>query len=114
ELAHPARIGAEVLDQRQQHREVLLRHAHRTATVAVDDRDRRAPVALPRDAPVVQPVLYLGRGETPSLEPGDDAALGVATRQPVELARIDEHTLLGDARERLGGARPLPAGELEL
>src|SRR5207244_8705966 len=82
ERSQPGGIGAEVFDQGQQHREVLLRHTHRPATVAVDDRDRGAPVALARDTPVVQTVLYPGRGKPLGLKPGDDAALRVATRQP--------------------------------
>ena len=32
--------------------QVLLGHRHGVAIVAVDDRDRRAPVALPGDSPV--------------------------------------------------------------
>src|SRR5437773_2734766 len=114
--AHPARIGPEILDQGQQDGEVPLRHAHGTAAVAVDDGDRRAPVALPRDAPVVQAVLYLRGGETLRLEPRDDAVLGVATRQPVELPRIDEDPVLRHARQRLppAGAHHLADGKLEL
>src|SRR3989442_15005628 len=67
--AHPARIRAEVLDVRQLDREILLGYADRPAAVTVDDRDRRTPVSLPRDAPVVQAVPHLGRGETLGLEP---------------------------------------------
>ena len=39
---------------RQLHRQVLRRHRHDAALLAMDDRDRAAPVALPRDAPVAQ------------------------------------------------------------
>ena len=39
--------------QRQHHRQIALRHRHHAALRAVDHRDRRAPVALPRDAPVL-------------------------------------------------------------
>ena len=41
---------------RQQHRQVLLGHRHDAVGLAVDDRDRRAPVALARDQPVAQAV----------------------------------------------------------
>src|SRR5207253_6686322 len=51
--AHPARVWAEVLDQGELNREIPLRHGHRPAAVAIDDRDRRTPIALARDAPVV-------------------------------------------------------------
>src|SRR2546430_6705072 len=65
ERADPARIGAEVLDERQQDGEVPLRHAHRTAAVAVNDGDRRAPGAPARDAPIAHAVPHLGGGPTP-------------------------------------------------
>ena len=41
----------------QQHRQLVLGHRHGAALVAVDDRDRRTPVALARDQPVAHPVL---------------------------------------------------------
>ena len=49
-----AAVGHAVLGQHD--RQVLLRHRHRAARLAMDDRDRRAPVALARDAPVAQAV----------------------------------------------------------
>ena len=49
--------GAAVVDGLgQQDRQVLLGDGHRAAGLAVDDRDRRAPVALAADQPVAQPV----------------------------------------------------------
>ena len=44
---------------RQRDRQVLRRHRHDAAFVAVDDRDRAAPVALARDAPVAQAEIDL-------------------------------------------------------
>ena len=44
---------------RQLHRQVVLRHRHDAAGLAMDDRDRAAPVALARDAPVAQAVIDL-------------------------------------------------------
>ena len=49
---------AELRHLRQQDRQAVRRHRHHAALLAVDDRDRRAPVALPRDAPVLQAVLH--------------------------------------------------------
>src|SRR2546428_8373549 len=66
ERADPARIGAEVLDERQQDGEVPLRHAHRTAAVAVNDGDRRAPLALAPDAPKSPALPHFGRGPNAS------------------------------------------------
>src|SRR5262249_5295218 len=42
---------------RQFHRQILRRYRHRAAGVAMDDRDRAAPIALPRNAPVAQAVI---------------------------------------------------------
>ena len=39
----------------QAHRQLVVRHRHRAAGVAMDDRDRAAPVALAGHAPVAQP-----------------------------------------------------------
>ena len=41
------------------HRQILLRHRHDAAGRAMDHRDRAAPIALPRDAPVAQAILDL-------------------------------------------------------
>src|SRR5207247_7171502 len=41
-----------VLDLRQQNRQLVIRYRHDPAAPAVDDRDRGAPVALPREATV--------------------------------------------------------------
>ena len=48
----PGRSKRDVV--RQLHRQVLHRHRHDAAGLAMDDRDRAAPVALARDAPVAQ------------------------------------------------------------
>ena len=113
--AHPLLVGGErraplrlvVLDLGQQHRQLVLGHGHDAAALAVDDRDRAAPVALPREAPVAQPVRD-GRRAAPLLrEPVDDRALGLVGRQPVERARVDQPPVLVDhlddrQLERLG------------
>ena len=43
----------------QLHRQVFHRHRHDAALLAMDDRDRAAPIALPRDAPVAQAEIDL-------------------------------------------------------
>ena len=45
------------------HRQILVRHRHVAAGGAVDDRDRAAPVALARDAPVAQALLHVLRAQ---------------------------------------------------
>ncbi len=42
----------------QDHRQLLARDRHRPAALAVDDRDRRAPGALPGDREVVCPIAH--------------------------------------------------------
>ena len=113
ERAHAGGVGTEVLDERQHDGKVVLRHPHRAAPVAVDDRDRRSPVALARDAPVVKAVLDLRRREPPFPQPGHDAPLRIAARQPVELPRVHHGAVLGDARERLVGLHDSAHGEVE-
>src|SRR2546422_9630339 len=92
--AHPGAVGAEVLDERELDGEVLLGPPPRTTAVAVDDGDRRAPVALAGDAPDVQAVLDLGLAEPLPGEPLDDALRAVAAGEPVEPARVHQHPLL--------------------
>ena len=50
--ALPSAVTVEVVGQA--HRELVARHRHRPAGVAVDDRDRRAPGALARDREVAR------------------------------------------------------------
>src|SRR5437868_6947458 len=50
-------VRLEVLYERQDYRQILLRHRYCPAVVTVDDRYRRTPVPLTRDAPIVQPVV---------------------------------------------------------
>ena len=46
-------------------RQLVLRHRHDAAGLAMDDRDRAAPVALARDAPVAQAEIHLALGDRP-------------------------------------------------
>ena len=50
---------------RQLHRQVLVRHRHDAAVLAMDHRDRAAPVALARDAPVAQAEIDLPLADRP-------------------------------------------------
>ena len=67
-------VGDQVLGQDD--RQVLLGHRHDAAGLAVDDRDRRAPVALPADAPVAQAPGGLLAAEAAVLERGGDRVDG--------------------------------------
>jgi hypothetical protein len=75
----------------QLHRQVLGRHRHDAAGLAVDDRDRAAPIALPRNAPVAQAEIHLAlrdRAIAPRfvLEPPRDLLLRLRDRHSVEEA----------------------------
>ena len=71
----------------------------------MDEGDRRAPVPLARYAPVAQAPDGLAPAAALLFDPGDDFALGIFDRHPVEKVGIDEHALarLGLAREELVG-----------
>ena len=94
--------GLEVDVLGQDDRELVLRHRNRAAFRAMDDRDRRAPVTLARDAPVAQPPD--GRAFAPAVLLGaaDHLGLGRFDVQPVEETRIDQHAVaaLGLAEDR--------------
>src|SRR4051812_44450284 len=77
--------------------ELVARYRNHSASRAMDDRDRRAPIALARHAPVAQPVLDLPLAPAGLLAAADHLGRGLFGRQPVEELRID-----GDPRLRLG------------
>ena len=77
----------------QHHRQLVIRHRDRTAVGAVDDRDRRAPIALARDAPVAQPVLDALAAQAPGGQIGGDRIDGRLVAQPVEGAGIHAHAI---------------------
>ena len=83
----PGHVEADVLGQH--HRQLVARHADRAAGIAMDDRDRRAPIALARHAPVAQAVLGLALAPAGGLGAADDLGLGLLGGHPVEEARID-------------------------
>ena len=69
----------------QRDRQVRLRHRHDAARLAMDDRDRAAPVALARNAPVAQPVVHLPlAGAVPASRRRAISSLASATVMPVE------------------------------
>src|SRR6185437_8977800 len=70
-----AAIRDEIL--REDDRQILLRHRHDSAGTAVDDRNRRAPVALAGNSPVTQPPLDLLLAELQSCQIGGDGVHGL-------------------------------------
>ncbi len=90
------RVAGAVRDQvfRQHHRQVLLGHRHHAAVVAVDDGNRRAPVALAAHAPVAQ-----APGRLLLAQAGGDDQFGHARNrilhaEAVERAGFDAHAAL--------------------
>jgi hypothetical protein len=82
-----APLGQVVVDRRAADRQLVVGHRHDAARVAVDDRDRAAPVALPREQPVAQAVADRRLAEPSLVEPRDDRRLpsGAAARELAEL-----------------------------
>ena len=98
-----APAGLVVLDLGQPHRELVVRDRHQTTVLAVDDRDRAAPVALARDQPVAQPEVDRLVTAALALQPGDDRPLALHRGQPVEFTRVDQVFVVGVAHEGLPG-----------
>ena len=98
----------------QDDRQLLRRHRHDAAILAMDDRDRTAPVALARDAPVAQAEIDAALGDRPAaprlaLEPARHLLLGLVDAHAVEEARVDQAAVaviggVGDREGRRIGA----------
>ena len=86
----------------QQDRQVGLGHRHRAAGRAVDDRDRRAPVALAADQPVAQPVRDRLLALALLAQPLDDVVPGLGRRLAGEPAGVDHDLVDGVLRECRG------------
>ncbi len=65
-------------------RQVLFRHRHDAALLAMDRRDRTAPVALARHQPVTQAVLRRALADADLFQSGDDAGLGLLDVEAVQ------------------------------
>src|SRR6185437_6343294 len=85
-------VEADIL--RQRHRKIILGHRHDAALRAVDDRDRATPIALPRDAPIAQPVGDRALAAPELFEPRADRAFRLANRKTVEEVGIEGDAVL--------------------
>ena len=102
-------IGARQV--RQLHRQLIVGHRHLATALAVDDRDRAAPVALPAQQPVPQSEGHCTLADAFGLQLGDDRAnAGLLVGQTVQDAGVDVAAVSG--RRDAGGRRIcLPGGD---
>ena len=81
---------------RKNHRQLVVRHRLRTVLCAVHDRDRRAPVALARNAPVAQAPGGFLFAEVLCNQPVSNFVYCFALRQIVQAgAGVEYHDLFG-------------------
>ena len=113
---------------RQLYGQVVLGHRHDAAIGAMDDRDRTAPIALARHAPVAQPVGDRSLAAARLFEPLADRPLRGGDREPVHEVRVEEGAVLDKSgiadremrrvlarRQHHGNDRqPVFAGEIEI
>ena len=85
----------EVGVRRQHHGQLLARYRHDAAGVAMDHRDRRAPITLTRHAPVAQAGRHLGFSPALRLCARDHRALGVGDAHPVQEVRVHDRPVAG-------------------
>src|SRR6185436_21067249 len=83
-------LRAVVVHLGQQHGQLVVRHGGDAAVLAVDNRDRAAPVALAREAPVAQAEADRGPAAAALAQPLDDRLLTLFDGHPAELRRVDQ------------------------
>ncbi len=112
-----APLGRVVGDVGQQDRELVLGHRDDPAALAVDDRDRAAPVALAREQPVAQAVVDRRVALALAIQPGHDALERLAVGQAVEVGvRVHERAVarVGLGLDVLAAGDDLADGQAEL
>jgi len=83
-----------VVNLRQEHRQLIFRHRNPAALLAINQRDRLAPVALAGEDPVAQLEVDLLLAQALFSQPGDDALLRLRNGQSIKEAGVAEHALL--------------------
>src|SRR5205085_9763429 len=81
--------------------QLVFGHGDHAAVVAVDDGDRRAPVALAGYEPVAEAVVHGGAAAAFGLEPLGDLGDGLVGGGAIEGAGVDEVLVAGVLREGL-------------
>ena len=83
-----------VVHHRQRHRELIFRHSHHAALVAVHNRDGFAPVALAAEHPVAELVVDLLLAQPFLLQILNDRFLRLRDLHAIKEAGIDHHAVL--------------------
>ena len=78
----------------QHDRQLVVRHGLHAAVAAVDQRDRAAPVALARNAPVAQPEVHAALAAALRLEQLRERVERLVEVEAVELPGIDQRAVL--------------------
>ena len=99
--------GAQVQVLGQRHRQLILRHGHDAAVLAVDGRDGVAPIALAADEPVAQAELDLATTAAHGLEVGHDGSLAFGV-----LTAAHAGVLAGLDKRALGSVSAVPVDSL--
>ena len=92
----------------EDYRQVLFGHRHHAAQIAVDHRDRVAPVALAGDAPVAEAEIDRLLAHSFLLQEIGDRFLGTAALHAVEPAGIHHDTFGGEGRLHGGRVQAFP------
>src|SRR6267378_1220920 len=80
--------------RRQQHRQILVGHRHQSILLAINHRDRRAPISLPRNSPIPQPENRLLLPKPLRLRIRGHPLNRLFRLQPRILPRIHTHPIL--------------------
>ena len=79
----------------QHHGQLVARNADRAALVAMDDRDRRAPVTLAAHPPIAQAILGLALAPASSFGAADDLGAGGGAGQAIQKVAVDRDSARG-------------------
>ncbi len=87
----------------QEYRQLVVGHRHRAAVLTINHRDRAAPIALARDAPVAQAEVSLLLAQSQGRQIGGDGIDGVVIGQAIVGTGIDANAVF---RKNILPARP--------
>ena len=89
----------------ERHWKLGPRHGDDSAGRAVDDRDRAAPISLPRDTPVAKPELDRRHPALVGLHALGDGVFGLGDAQPIEKPRMDQDAIADEGLVHNGKVR---------